>query len=87
MDALAWLNHVLNFFAPALFLALLLPLVGRVRLRRKRKSLLWQMTLQMLLGGLTLGAGLVLLGNDARMLTYASLVLVCASAQFVMSSR
>lgn len=87
MDALALFNHALNFFAPALFLALLLPLVGSVLVRRKRKRLLWQMTLQMLLGGLTLGAGLVWLGSDARMLTYASLVLVCASAQFVMSSR
>jgi hypothetical protein len=87
MDALALINHALNFFAPAWFLALMLPLAGRLFARRKQLGLFRQMSLQMVLGSLTLGAGLFFLGNDGRMLTYASLVLVCASAQFVITRR
>ena len=90
MELLDIANHLLNFVAPALFVALLLALAGRVV--RGRGALvggfwrgLWRSVwVNALLGSAVLTAGLIGFGNDGKMLTYAALVLVCASAQWAL---
>lgn len=81
MGVLAWLGHVANGLAPGLFLALMLPLLGRALGARKRWGLVRQMALQGLLTVAVLLSCLVWLGQDGRILSYALLVLVTGSAQ------
>ena len=88
MDFVDLLNHLLNFLAPALFLALLLPLAGRWCVRAQRPPCpvppWWlQVALHSVLGSAVLLAGLWWLGHDGKMLTYAALVLVAASVQWL----
>ena len=86
MPALTFANHLLNFLAPAIFLALLLGLVARVVWRKALPLLPWgeQMALNAVLGAVVLGVGLVLEGRDGRMATYAALVVAMATCQWVM---
>ena len=85
MSALAALNHLLNFAAPAAALAVLLVLCGHVFMRNLAKPHGWlaPIAINFAAGCLALGAGLLLLGRDGRMLTYAALVLACASSQWL----
>ena len=78
------LNHLLNLFAPAAAMALLLVLGGRLCLRKcpSPYTLLLQVALQLLLGSAVLAAGLVWWGHDGKMLTYAALVLAGGSLQW-----
>lgn len=84
MSAPAFLNHVLNFMAPALFVSLLLGLGARLIVRRQPSApALWrQVGLNFLAGLLVLSAGLVLFGRDGKMATYAALVFVCGTTQW-----
>ena len=84
MSPLDAFNHLLNLFAPAAAMALLLVLGGRLCLRKCSSpyTLLPQVALQLLLGCAVLAAGLVLWGHDGKMLTYAALVLATASCQW-----
>lgn len=86
VDLLDALNHLLNLFAPAAALALLLVPAGRLLLRQcpSPHSVLWQMAVQLALGCLVLAAGLVWWGRDGRMLTYGALVLAGATCQWVL---
>lgn len=85
VDFVDRLNHLLNFLAPALFLALLLPLAGRWCVRPSRPAPPWwlQTVVHSVLGSAVLLAGLWWLGHDGKMLTYAALVLVAASVQWL----
>lgn len=78
--------HLLNFFAPALWLALVLPLMGRWLLGKKspRRSWLAQAAIVFSVGALTLGLGLWYFGHDGKMVTYIGMVLLCASSQWLM---
>ena len=80
------LNHLLNFLAPALWLALLMPGLARLLWRGAptRLKLGEQVGIQLVAGILVLIAGLVLLGRDGAMLTYAVLVGVAGVTQWVM---
>ena len=79
------LNHLLNFLAPALWLALLMPGLARLLWRQPvRLKLGEQVGIQLVAGILVLIAGLVLLGRDGAMLTYAVLVGVAGATQWVM---
>lgn len=80
------LNHLFNFAAPALWLALFLPGVCRLlwRGRPARLPLAEQMGVQLVLGILVLLAGLVLLGRDGAMAIYAALVIAAGLGQWVM---
>ena len=79
------LNHLLNFMAPAVWLALLMPGLGRLLWRgATRLHMGEQIGVQLVAGLLVLIAGLVLLGRDGAMLTYAALVLVTGVAQWWM---
>ena len=100
MGPIAAANHLLNFIAPALVVALLLVLACRLMMRqRSAASALMFITgiavatlskgvLGLALPGVVifawLLAGLVGLGRDGKMLTYAGLVVGCASAQWVL---
>jgi len=86
MTVLALLNHVLNFLAPALWLALLLPLAGRWIFRKKGKSpgFGMQMAVNFVLGLLVLGLGLWFFGHDGKMATYLGMTMTCATSQWLM---
>jgi len=81
------LNHLVNFTAPALAVAVLTAFFGP-RLLFKKVS----MPGFRVLAGLCFGAGLAvslaglwLLGRDGRMATYAALVLVSATVPWVVA--
>jgi hypothetical protein len=86
VDFFAFLGHLFNFAAPALFLALLLALGGRFLGPKGASALAWyaQAAINSVVGCAVLLAGLWWLGRDGRMLTYAALVLVCASCQWLL---
>ena len=87
MSAYLLTNHLLNFMAPALFVALGLVLATRLMgqfFRSKRplaQSLYAQVAIVFVVNVLTLAVGLVVFGNDGKMLTYAALVLGAALCQ------
>jgi len=89
MGWLALLNHGLNFFAPALWLALLLPLACRFFMKKSAKplALTAQVALLFVVGGVALTLGLVAFGRDGKLLTYLALVLGVASAQALVLRR
>ncbi len=90
MTAYLLTNHLLNFMAPAAFVALLLVLLGYPfsRFFRSKKPLapaLWSQAAIIFIANLAvLAVGLVLLGNDGRMLSYAAMVLVAAVCQWIL---
>lgn len=86
MGPLDIVNHLLNFVAPAFALALLLGLLARFFVGKPVPSLAWwaQIAIVFVVGVATLVAGLVWGGRDGRMLTYAALVVACASCQWVL---
>jgi hypothetical protein len=86
MTALALLNHVLNFLAPALWLALLLPLVSRwiFRKRVKRPGLGVQVLVNFVFCLLALGLGLWFFGRDGKMATYLAMTVTGATSQWLM---
>lgn len=86
MGTMALLNHAVNFVAPALWLALLLPWLARL-LPGKRFSgfsLSAQVTLIFIAGLMVLVLGLVLLGQDGKMMTYLAMAIAAATAQWFM---
>lgn len=87
MSAFTFFNHLLNFLAPAVFLAVLLALGARLSWRSTTPALtLWeQILVNLVLGAFVLGGCLVLWGRDGRLGTYALLVLLMASCQWLMS--
>ncbi len=89
MGFLAALNHVINFLAPALWIALLLPLLARfvIRNRSSAHTLTGLVALNFIVGCTVLVVGLVVFGRDGKMLTYLALVLGVASSQWYGSRR
>ncbi|SDM63260.1 hypothetical protein SAMN05428957_1104 [Oryzisolibacter propanilivorax] len=85
MSVLSLLNHLLNFALPALALAMLLVLASHALWRQRAREGGWlrPMVLHFVVGCAVLSGGLVLLGRDGRMLTYAALVLACATSQWL----
>jgi len=78
---------LLNFVAPALFLALALALAARWMLPRDAGAPgLWvQVGLNAVAGVAVLAIGLWVFGRDGRMASYVALVGVGASAQWALS--
>lgn len=87
MPVLDFLFHLLNFVAPAFFVALLLAVGARVVWPQKAHLLPWYLMagLNALLGVMVLALGVVLTGQDARMGTYVTLLVTLASCQWLMS--
>ena len=90
MTAYLLTDHLLNFVAPALFVALGLVLLARLtgrfsRSKRLRAQSIWlQIAIISIVNVLLLVAGLVFLGSDGKVLTYAVLVLCAAVCQGVL---
>jgi hypothetical protein len=80
MDSADFLNHLLNLFAPALGMALLVPTLARVFWRRALAGTAWSTQVAWLLAAnaLVMVLGLLVLGRDGAMWTYVALVLVSA---------
>jgi hypothetical protein len=87
MDLLSLTVHMVNFIAPALgvaaWITLIHPLVWRNRRRWQgwRRQLVWNS----LAGILMLLLGLLVFGQDGKMLTYAAMVLACATNQWLLT--
>lgn len=79
------LIHLLNFVAPAFMLAVLLPSVSRLFVKRSAFLLAWwvQVLLNLLAGVAVLSGAVWWLGRDGKMTGYAVLVLVLASLQWL----
>lgn len=86
MGFLDLLNHLLNFAAPAVALAVMMPVFARLTSAGKvaRAGLVVQSAVNFAACIAVLLAGLVMWGHDGKMLTYAAMVLVCATTQWAM---
>ncbi len=86
MAPLDTFNHLINFAAPACAVALLMPVFGRLVSARKHAGpgYWYQSGVIFVVGMLVLLAGLWLGGRDARVATYAILVLLCATTEWAM---
>jgi hypothetical protein len=81
MGPLDTLNHLLNFLAPAFWLASVMAIAGRLVLRGSRGlGRVPQWLLDFAVCAVVLLAGLWMTGRDGKMVTYAALVLACASS-------
>lgn len=85
MDWLDVLLHLLNFVAPALALALLLPWAAQVLIRKSPRAWGVQVAVNALVGVLALSLSLWWQGRDGKMAAYAVLVLAMASSQWLLS--
>ncbi len=87
MSALDIAFHLLNFLAPALVVGVALALATRVFMRKKPPALAItaQAAINSVAGIVALLCGLAYFGNDGKMVTYAGLVVACASSQWVMA--
>lgn len=86
MSPLLAINHVLNFAAPALAVAVLLVVFSHVFMRNMAKAQGWiaPVAINFVVGCAALAVGLVLLGRDGKMAAYAGLVLACATSQWLL---
>jgi hypothetical protein len=77
--------HLLSFAAPAFVVALLVTLASGWVLPRAGKGLGWRgrFALSFVAGVATLAIGLWAFGRDGKMATYAALVLVVATTQWL----
>jgi len=82
LGALDALWHLLNFFGPAIGLALIAPSLAKVLWRRDLKSVRWIRLAAFVFAACAAVsiAGLVVFGHDGKMATYAVMVGVCALA-------
>ncbi len=89
MAPLTFLLHVLNFVAPAFFMAAVLTWLTPWLWKGSAGKLNWRWRFGILsgVGVLVLVAGLVWTGADGSMLTYISLVLVLGTAQWGLARR
>jgi hypothetical protein len=76
--------HLFNFALPALAMALFMPWAGRWIIGARRASLGRRMVVHLLCGLAVLVGGLWLHGQDGKMSTYIVLVLVAATAEWLM---
>ncbi|MDO8278078.1 MAG: hypothetical protein Q7T63_08135 [Burkholderiaceae bacterium] len=84
MNLLDQLIHLLNFIAPAMFMALALPLAARLLGLRSQRARRWlvQVAGNFAVGVAVLVAGLWFFGADGRIASYAALVVACATSQW-----
>ncbi|MFN4121027.1 hypothetical protein [Acidovorax sp.] len=86
MGPLDVFNHLLNFAAPAAFMAVLMVLLGQFFGSKNPLALSWwsRIAILFVVGMAVLVGGLVLWGRDGRMLTYGALVVAAATCQWVL---
>lgn len=78
------LDHLLNFFAPALGVALLLAVISPFFMKKwSFAGAIWgQVAINFIVGAGVLAGGVVFFGRDGKMLTYLVLVLAMATSQW-----
>jgi hypothetical protein len=86
MGPLDLLNHVLNFVAPALWMAVGVTLVARLFMKKRPVApVLWtQIAINFAVNVTALGLGLWFFGHDGKMASYTGMALLCASSQWLM---
>ena len=83
MSAADLLNHLLNFVAPAFWIAVLLTVAARLVVPGPtRVAWPWRLALDAGVGVLVLVLGLVLTGHDGSMATWVALVLAMATTEW-----
>lgn len=87
MGAVASVNHLLNFAAPAFFLAAGMALYARLYKVNQAAALSWkaQVAINSIVGCAVLAVGMWWFGRDGKMASYAALVLSSALCQWVLS--
>lgn len=87
MPALDLIVHLLNFVAPALVVAALLALASRFLIKKRPGTPgTWaQIAINFIAGVVVLVGGLVVYGRDGMMMTYAALVAVCGTGQWLLA--
>ncbi|RYY35453.1 MAG: hypothetical protein EOP59_15445 [Sphingomonadales bacterium] len=87
MPASDFIVHLINFVAPALFMAVVLALATRVLMKKRAGApALWaQVAINFIAGVAVLLAGLAFYGRDGMMTTYAALVAVCGTGQWLLA--
>ncbi len=87
MSALDLIVHLLNFVAPALFVALLLAVATRFLMKKRvGATALWaQVAINFISGVAVLAAGLAWYGRDGMVMTYAALAAVCGTGQWLLA--
>ena len=83
MGPLDTLNHLVNFLAPALAVALVLALLGPLLVQKRPGApvLLAQVAINFVACSAALALGLWFFGNDGKMATYAGMLMLCSLAQ------
>ncbi len=78
--------HLLNFCAPAAFVALLMALASPIFMKKRPQVTVWrgQLAINFIVSLVVLLIGLVVFGRDGKMATYGALVVACASSQWWM---
>jgi hypothetical protein len=86
MTLLDILNHLLNFAAPVLALAVLMPLAARFLKKKTASTYSWwaQIAINFAVGLAVQTGNLWLWGRDGKMLAYTALVMAVATSQWVL---
>ena len=87
MDPITALTHLLNFAAPALALALGVTLGGHFFIKKRplAPAIPTQFTINLIVSAVVLVLGLLLLGRDGKIASYAAMALACATSQWLMA--
>ena len=80
------LNHVLNFLAPAAWMAVAMSLAPRIFKKNRpiKPSLRAMAAINFIVSVAALLLGLVFFGRDGKMASYSAMVFLCASSQWWM---
>jgi hypothetical protein len=85
MGSLDQIDHLMNFLAPALAVGGLLALMGPFIVGKKSGAPVWiaQAAINIVACSLALAAGLWFFGRDGKMASYAAMLVVAATSQWV----
>ena len=89
MGPINLLNHLFNFLAPALAVAVVLALVAPWLMKKgpSAPGFIAQVAINSIAGALALGLGLWFFGNDGKMASYAAMLVVMATGQVLALRR
>lgn len=86
MGFLDLLNHLANFAAPAVWMAVAMSLLARLLMKKVAGALVLpvQAAINFAVSLMMLVIGLGWFGNDGKMATYALMTVACATSQWMM---
>jgi hypothetical protein len=87
MDGLSLIVHVFNFLAPAVAVSAWITLISPLIWRGSQPWKAWKsrFVLNSFAGILMLILGLIWTGQDGKMISYAAMVLACATSQWLLT--